>query len=266
MTASVIGVATPASFNLTNLAGTATSIAVTSGSPQSVTVTNAFANLVATVTDAFGNPVSGASVAFAAPTGTVPSATLGSSPVLTGSNGQVSETATANTHAGSYSVTATVAGVVTPATFSLTNVAGAAAAVTATSGTPQSTNVSTAFANLVATVTDQFGNLVPGRQRGLCRDAESAAGCQCRPWSSTPLTTDSNGHGFEARRPRPTPSRVVTRSQPQLGRLPAATFNLDQRRDRRRGRSLLGDTDFKQRHGWRWLRLNCDRRGCDQIT
>src|SRR5438046_9190220 len=47
------------------------------------------------------------------------------------------------------------------ANFSLTNTAGAAASVTATSGTPQSATINTAFAApLVATVKDAGGNPV----------------------------------------------------------------------------------------------------------
>src|SRR5437879_9283934 len=58
-----------------------------------------------------------------------------------------SATFTANNVAGGpYRVTASVAGVATPANFSLTNTAGAAASVTATSGTPQSATINTAFA------------------------------------------------------------------------------------------------------------------------
>ncbi|MBA0088835.1 MAG: DUF11 domain-containing protein [Acidobacteria bacterium Pan2503] len=60
-------------------------------------------------------------------------------------------------------MTATVAGVATPANFSLTNTAGTAASITATSGTPQSATINTAFAApLVATVKDVGGNPVAG--------------------------------------------------------------------------------------------------------
>src|SRR5438046_4398661 len=49
------------------------------------------------------------------------------------------------------------------ANFSLTNTAGAAASITATSGTPQSATINTAFAApLVATVKDAGGNPVAG--------------------------------------------------------------------------------------------------------
>lgn len=61
---------------------------------------------------------------------------------------------TANsTVGGPYTVTASVSGVATPANFSLTNTAAAPETIAATSGTPQTATVSTAFAApLVATV------------------------------------------------------------------------------------------------------------------
>src|SRR5205814_3986503 len=56
-----------------------------------------------------------------------------------------------------------VAGMSTPADVLLTNAAGAAASITATSGTPQSATINTAFAApLVATVKDAGGNPVAG--------------------------------------------------------------------------------------------------------
>ena len=59
---------TPANFALTNKPGTAASIAVSSGSPQSTKVGTAFAQLLkAIVKDSNGNPVSGVSVTFSAP-------------------------------------------------------------------------------------------------------------------------------------------------------------------------------------------------------
>ena len=67
VTASVAGVATPASFNLTNN-DPPSSITATGGTPQSATVGTAFAAaLQATVKDAGNNPVSGVAVTFTAP-------------------------------------------------------------------------------------------------------------------------------------------------------------------------------------------------------
>ncbi len=116
-----------ADFSLSNTSGPPTAIAATSGTPQSATVSTAFANpLVATVTDVDGNPVSGASVTFTAPA-LAPSGTFANGKATetdtTDANGNATSTTfTADaTVGGPYLVTATVTGVATPATFSLTN-------------------------------------------------------------------------------------------------------------------------------------------------
>jgi hypothetical protein len=121
VTAWVSGVTTPASFSLTNNPGTPTSVTVSSGSGQSAGVGTAFAHsLVALVEDQYQNPVPGVSVTFAAPS-TGASASLGSLTATTDANGLASVSATANTHAGTYTVTASISGVTTPASFTLTN-------------------------------------------------------------------------------------------------------------------------------------------------
>ncbi len=101
--------------------GTASSITVTGGSPQSAVVLSAFAvPLQVTVQDTAGNPVSGLPVAFLAPK-TGPSATLSPAQATTDSAGRASVNASANGLAGSYEVIAVASGVTTFAEFSLTN-------------------------------------------------------------------------------------------------------------------------------------------------
>ena len=101
-------------------------IAATSGSGQSATVTTAFAApLVATVTTG-GSPTSGATVTFTAPasgaSGTFANGTTTDTETTNASGVATSTTFTANgTAGGPYTVTATVPGVATPANFSLTN-------------------------------------------------------------------------------------------------------------------------------------------------
>jgi hypothetical protein len=166
VTASVAGVIATTTFSLNNTSGPAASITATSGSLQNATISKAFgAPLVATVVDSNSNPVSGASVTFTAPA-TGASGTFASNSSLTetdttnASGVATSSTFTANTTAGSYTVAATVQGIATPADFNLTNVTGALIAISATSGTPQSATVNSAFAApLVATVVD--GNMNP---------------------------------------------------------------------------------------------------------
>ena len=167
VTASVAGVSAAASYSLTNTAGAAASITATAGSGQSTGVNTGFATaLQATVKDAVGNGVSGVTVTFTAP-GSGASGTFGGTASASGvSNSSGVATApslTANSQAGSYTVTASVAGVSAAASYSLTNTAGAAASITATAGSGQSTGVNTGFATaLQATVKDAVGNGVSG--------------------------------------------------------------------------------------------------------
>lgn len=110
---------------------TPASIAATTGSGQSATVSTAFSKpLVATVTNSSGSPVSGVSVTFTVVAGSSGAsaafATGGATDTeTTGSNGQAttSQTLTANATAGTFTVTAAVSGVSTPATFTFTNTA-----------------------------------------------------------------------------------------------------------------------------------------------
>jgi hypothetical protein len=129
VTATVSGVATPATFSLTNTAmppPPVVAITPTSGVSQSAVVAGAFAApLVATVTTN-GLPASGVAVTFTAPS-TGASGTFANQAATetdtTGANGVVTSTTfTANTTGGGpYTVTATVSGVATAATYSLTN-------------------------------------------------------------------------------------------------------------------------------------------------
>ena len=139
-------------------------ITATSGGGQSAVVGAPFANpLVATVTSngtASGTP----SVTFTAPAAT--NGTFASTGTNTETDTAVAGVATssvftAGTAAGTYNVTATTSGATTPATFALTNTAGAAAALAISSGNSQSAIVSAAFANpLAVQVTDSGGNPV----------------------------------------------------------------------------------------------------------
>ncbi len=106
---------------------TATAIAVSSGSPQFTLVNTNFAPLVAKVTNSSNSPVSGVQVTFAAPasgaSGSFAAPCSGNTCVVTtDANGlATAPTFKANGTPGSYTVTATAAGVPTPASFSLIN-------------------------------------------------------------------------------------------------------------------------------------------------
>ena len=123
-------------------------ITASQGSGQSAAINASFATpLQATVKDTGGNPVAGVAVTFALPATGAGGSLAGSAIVTTNGMGVASAPAlTANGVAGNYTVTASAAGVGTPATFNLTNNRGTANAVTATQGSGQNTPINTAFA------------------------------------------------------------------------------------------------------------------------
>ena len=157
------GVAGAANFSLTNSASPPASVAVNTGSPQTVAISTQFASaLQVIVRDAGNNPVSGVTVNFGVPNSGA-SAVLSSNSAITNGSGLASVTATANTTAGSYSVTAAVSGVTGVAAFTLTNTAGPPASIVATAGTPQAALAGTLFATVLqAAVRDAGNNPVSG--------------------------------------------------------------------------------------------------------
>ncbi len=83
------------------------------------------------------------------------------STATTGDDGEASVAVDANTIAGTYTITAAIGQ--DPASFDLTNDAGAPASQTAVSGSGQDATVGTAFeSQLAVLVQDQYGNPVPG--------------------------------------------------------------------------------------------------------
>ena len=142
-------------------------VTATAGTPQTAMVGTTFATAFqAKVKDQAGDPLSGVTVTFAAPASGVGGSFVGGTTVTATTNSLGVATApafTANTSAGSYSVTAKVSGVSAAASFSLTNTVGAAASIVTSAGTPQTTMVGTAFTTAMqATVEDQYGNPVSG--------------------------------------------------------------------------------------------------------
>jgi streptogramin lyase len=196
VTATVDGVSTPANFTLTNVPGAAAIITATAGTPQNAAETTTFATAFqVTVTDKYGNPINGATVTFSAPATGASGSFAGISPTTatTDSTGVATAPAfTANTLLGSYVVTATVAGVLLPATFSLLNLPGMAF-VTPLAGTPQSAVVARAFTSpLQAVVKDQFGNPISGVNVTFAAPASGASGTFASG-TATSATTNSAG-------------------------------------------------------------------------
>jgi hypothetical protein len=191
--ASATGV-TSVNFSETNTAKTTgDTLSLISGSGQSATVATAFTNpLVVKDVDQYGNLVSGVTVTFTAPGSGASGTFTTSATAVTGSNGQATSNAyTANTTAGgAYNVVASATGATPTISFPMTNVAGAAHTLTATSGSGQSAMVGAAFANpLVATVTDQYGNPVSGVTVTFTPPASGASGSFTT--SSTAVTNAS---------------------------------------------------------------------------
>lgn len=137
VTASVAGANSTTTFNLTNMTAAPAAVTASSGGGQSTIINTAFGNpLVAAVTDSGGNPIGGVSVTFTTPA-TGASGTFATNPAsatdteITSSSGlATSQTFTANATTGTYAVTASVAGVSSPATFNLANNALPAISVT----------------------------------------------------------------------------------------------------------------------------------------
>jgi hypothetical protein len=188
---------TAATFDNVSLVGSAINpiaslIGPGGGTPQSATVNTQFATaLDVSVLDLDSDPVPGILVTFQAPT-TGASATFSSVTALTGLDGHAHVDGFANAIAGSYTVTATVAGVLTPASFVLKNLAGAVASIGGTTGTPQNAIVNTSFTTaLGANVADSHGNPIAGI--GVTFNAPSTGASATFPNGNVGIT-DNLGH------------------------------------------------------------------------
>ena len=161
LVASAAAFASAQSNPFTIFAGSPSAIVTNGGTPQSATISTAFASpLGVIVRDASNNPVSGATVTFTVP-GSGASATLSAAQVTTDATGSASVNATANGIAGTYTVTAAVSGVSIPASFALTNVAGGAATMTFVQP-PVSTTAGATISAVAVKMADSGGNPVNG--------------------------------------------------------------------------------------------------------
>jgi hypothetical protein len=180
-------------------------VVAVSGAGQTTTVATTFgAPFVATVTIG-GKPASGVAVVFTSPQG--PGCTFAVAPGTPGVPPPYTETdttdstgtatssvCTADDVSGGYNV---VAGTLPAAGagFAMSNTSGPPFAMTASSGTPQSAAVDTAFADpLVANVTDEFGNPVSGASVTFTAPASGVSGTFATSTTNTETdTTDANG-------------------------------------------------------------------------
>ncbi len=145
-------------YALTNTAGGAASVTLTSTMADAVVGTASAYTLTAMVIDAGSNPVPGVSVTLIGP-----SSGAGIAPAtfsaLTNAAGQVVQAFDANTMAGGFQVQAVVSGIA-PATVDLENLAGDAAKIVYVSGNGQAVPVGAAFADLKVQVLDAHDNPV----------------------------------------------------------------------------------------------------------
>jgi uncharacterized repeat protein (TIGR01451 family) len=188
--ASVPGVATAATFSLTNL-GSPASVNVVSGSGQNVVVGSAATDaLVVEVRDSSNQPVPGVTVDFAAP-GSGATGSLSVTSAVTDSSGRASTNVTASNVSGGYSVVASVSGVGSTATFTLTNLPSSSTVISVSTGDAQQAVVGAAFATAIdVRVTDEFGNVVANAAVSLSVPSSGASATL----SAYGLSTDSSGH------------------------------------------------------------------------
>jgi hypothetical protein len=190
-----------APFELTNTTvGVVTSVTVTSGNSQSAQIGGAFADpLEVTVTDGYGDPVAGATVDFTAVTTAGAGATFSgagaSASVQTDESGlATSPNLTAGTTAGPFTVTASVQGVNSVATFNLTVQAGVASNLTAGVGASQSTELGTDFpVPLAVTVTDTDGNPLVGATVTFSAPRTGASGVFAGAGATAAVVTGPDG-------------------------------------------------------------------------
>jgi protocatechuate 3,4-dioxygenase beta subunit len=182
-TASAEGITDPVVFALRNLA-TKTTITAASRVTQTATVAAGYhLPLQAKVLDGAGRPVEGATVTFSlgASAGGAGASFAGGgtqATALTDASGvAASPLFRAGNTAGSFTATATTAGVTAPVSYALRSVAGKPAAIAAGVAASESTPVASRFPiRLAVTVTDANGNPVRGARVRFSAPARGPSG------------------------------------------------------------------------------------------
>ncbi len=166
--ASTDGVTSVASFSLDNHAASATVAVVSARDPVATVGTQYKDRLAVRVADGTGQPVEGVAVTFALPAAAdgAAAAFVGGNPqaiVVTDVNGvATSPPLLADKTSGVFTATATAAGAILSARFTLTNRAGAPYAVAPGAASGAMTTIGARFpVPLAVTVTDKDGNPVP---------------------------------------------------------------------------------------------------------
>jgi hypothetical protein len=201
VTAEVQNTSFEVTFDMTNTTtGVASTVTSVSGNNQSAAVGADYpAPLEVSVTDAYGDAVQGTTVDFAVATTSGAAATFvgggATAAVQTGTGGTAtSPLLVAGSTVGTFTVTATVSGVTTPVTFTLTNVASAPTTLTVGTGSSQSTELGTTFAvPLAVTVTDTNGNDVVGASVTFSAPHSGPGGVFAGSGATVVVLTDSSG-------------------------------------------------------------------------
>jgi protocatechuate 3,4-dioxygenase beta subunit len=174
-TASTAGIAEPASFSLDNLAKRPATITTVGRARLAATIATRYRHpLQVKVRDGNGVPLRGATVTFTLGAASSSAAAAGAGASFVGGATQATATTDssglavsprfmANSAAGAFAATASVAAAARPVSFSLRNLAGAPATVASGVASSQSATVGDLFpVRLAVTVTDAHANPVPG--------------------------------------------------------------------------------------------------------
>jgi hypothetical protein len=188
-------------LDLTNTtSGVASTVGLSTGNKQSAKVGGQFAlPLTVDVLDAFGDPVTDTTVNFTVVTTDGAGATFvgGGSSASADTNESgvaTSPLLVAGSTVGTFTVTATVSGINSPATFTLTDVASAPYAITVGAGSSQNTELGADFAvPLAVTVTDSDGNEITGANVTFTAPSSGPSGVFAGSGSSAVVLTNSNG-------------------------------------------------------------------------
>jgi len=188
-------------FQLTSTTvGAVSSVTVSSGNNQSAHIGEEFASpLAVSITDAYGDPVAGTTVVFTVVTTNGAGATFvgggaGASEQTNESGVATSPLLSAGDTAGAFTVTATVSGVASEATFSLTDVSGAPYAIAAGVGSTQETQLGSDFpVPLAVTVTDNDGNAVVGATVTFSAPESGPTGLFAGSGTRATVVTNSDG-------------------------------------------------------------------------
>ena len=210
----------------TALSGGPSAIDIVSGNGQTDTVRKSLTPLVVRVADQFGNPISGTMVSWARSVG---SGSLGGTSSTTGDDGRATMTYVLGSTVGSESVTASVSGVATHATFNFQAIAAAPSTIAAVSGNAQKARVGTALAApLVVRIADDVGAPVSGATVSWTAangNVASASTTDANGQSSVVLTLGSRTGSVSATAMIANGKRVTFAATAQPGIVAAAVFS-----------------------------------------